>query len=149
MIIDKLSNSHLYSSLGERITKALAYLKQTDFSQKELGRYDLDGDNIFALVNEYNTKDESEGKLEAHKKYTDVQFVVKGSELMGYAPLQNQKVINEYNEQNDITFFEGERSFTKVDEGMFAIFFPTDLHMPGIKVQRSEYVKKVVIKVKV
>ena len=149
MIIDKLSNSHLYSSLGERINIALAYLKQTDFSKTESGRYDIDGDNIFALVNEYTTKDESDGKLEAHKKYIDVQFVAKGCELMGYAPINNQKVINEYNEQNDITFFEGERSFTKVYEEMFAIFFPTDLHMPGIKVQKSEYVKKVVIKVKV
>jgi YhcH/YjgK/YiaL family protein len=149
MIIDKLSNSHLYSSLGEKINKALAYLKQTDFSNMELGKYEIDGDNIFALVNEYNTKDESEGKLEAHKKYIDVQFVVNGSELMGYATFQNQKVINEYNEQSDIIFFEGERSFIKVDEGMFAIFYPTDLHMPGIKVQKSEYVKKVVIKVKV
>lgn len=149
MIIDKLSNSHLYSSLSERITKALAYLKQTDFSKLELGKYEIDGDNIFALVNEYNTKDQSDGKLEAHKKYIDVQFVAKGSELMGYVPLENQKVINEYNEQNDIAFFDGERSFIKVDEEMFAIFFPTDLHMPGIKVNNSEYVKKVVIKVKV
>ena len=149
MIIDKLSNSHLYSSLGERINIAFAYLKQIDFSKTESGRYDIDGDNIFALVNEYTTKDESDGKLEAHKKYIDVQFVAKGCELMGYAPLNNQKVMNEYNEQNDITFFDGERSFTKVDEEMFAIFFPTDLHMPGIKVQKSEYVKKVVIKVKV
>ena len=149
MIIDKLSNSHLYSSLGERINIALAYLKQTDFSKTESGRYDIDGDSIFALVNEYTTKDESDGKLEAHKKYIDVQFVAKGCELMGYAPINNQKVINEYNEQNDITFFEGERSFTKVYEEMFAIFFPTDLHMPGIKVQKSEYVKKVVKKVKV
>ena len=149
MIIDKLSNSNIYSSLGERISKAFAYLKQTDFSKTELGKHEIDGDNIFALVNEYNTKDESEGKLEAHKKYIDVQFVAKGSELMGYAPFENQKVINEYNEQNDITFFDGERSYTKVDEGMFAIFFPTDLHMPGIKVNNSEYVKKIVIKVKV
>jgi len=149
MIIDKLSNAHLYSSLGEPINKSFEYLKQTDFFKIDLGRYDIDGDNIYALVNEYNTKDESEGKLEAHKKYIDVQFVVKGSEMMGYATLQNQKVINEYNEQNDITFFDGERSFTKVDEGMFAIFFPTDLHMPGIKVDNPEYVKKVVIKVKV
>lgn len=149
MIIDKLSNTHLYSSLGERITKALAYLKQTDFSKLELGNYEIDGDNIFALVNEYNTKAESDGKLEAHKEYIDVQFVAKGSELMGYAPFENQKVINEYNEQNDIAFFDGEKSLIKVDEGMFAIFFPTDLHMPGIKVNNSEYVKKIVIKVKV
>lgn len=137
MIIDKLLNATLYSGLGERINKAFAYLKQTDFSKIELGKYEIEGDNIFALVNEYSTKDENEGKPEAHKKYIDVQFVAKGSELMGYAPLENQKIINEYNEQNDITFFEGKCSFTKVNEGMFAIFFPTDVHLPGIKVNES------------
>jgi YhcH/YjgK/YiaL family protein len=149
MIIDKLSNSNLYSGLGERINKAFDYLKQTDFSKMELGKYEIDGDNIFALVNEYNTKDQSEGKLEAHKKYIDVQFVAKGRELMGYAPFENQKVIDEYNEQNDITFFSGDKSFTQVNEGMFAIFFPTDVHLPGIKVDEPAYVKKVVVKVKV
>ena len=149
MIIDKLINAHLYSGLGERINKAFAYLKETDFTKMELGKYEIDGDNIFALVNEYNTKDESEGKLEAHKKHIDVQFVAKGSELMGYAPLKNQKVIDGYSEQNDITFFNGEKSFTQVDEGMFAIFFPTDIHLPGIKVNEKSYVKKVVIKVKI
>lgn len=149
MIIDKLSNSHLYSGLGERINKAFDYLKNNDFSQMELGKYEIDGEDIFALVNEYNTKDESEGKLEAHKKYIDVQFVAKGKELMGYAPLENQKVIDEYNEQYDIIFFSGEKSFVKVDEGMFAIFFPEDIHMPGIKVNEGSQVKKVVIKVKV
>ena len=149
MIIDKLSNSHLYSGLGEKINKSFAFLKQTDFSKMESGKHQIDGENIFALVNEYNTKDKSEGKLEAHKKYIDVQFVAKGSELMGYAPLGNQKVIDEYNEQNDITFFSGDKSFTQVGEGMFAIFFPTDVHMPGIKFDEKSYVKKVVIKVKV
>ena len=149
MIIDKLSNSHLYSGLGERINKAFVYLEETDFSKTELGRYDIDGDNIFALVNEYNTKDESEGKLETHKNYLDVQFVAKGKELMGYAPLANQKKIVPYDEQNDITFFEGDKSFTLVEEGMFAIFFPVDVHMPGIKLREPELVKKIVIKVKV
>lgn len=149
MIIDKLSNSQLYSGLGERINKAFVYLMETDFSKMELGKYEIDGDNIFAIVNEYQTKDAREGKLEAHKKYIDVQYVAKGSELMGYAPLENQKVIDEYNEQNDITFFSGKKSFAKVDEEMFAIFFPTDVHLPGIKLNKSAYVKKVVIKVKV
>ena len=149
MIIDKLSNAHIYSGLGERINKAFTYLKETDFSKMELGKYEIDGEKIFALVNEYNTKDESEGKLEAHKKYIDVQFVAKGSEQMGYAPLENQKVIDEYNEHNDIIFFSGKKSFTQVDEGMFAIFFPTDVHLPGIKVNEKSYVKKVVIKVTV
>jgi YhcH/YjgK/YiaL family protein len=149
MIIDKLSNANLYSSLGERISKAFAYLKQTDFTITELGKYEIDGDNIFALVNEYKTKDANEGKLETHRKYIDVQFVAQGSELMGYAPFNSQQITDYYNEQNDITFFAGEKSFVKIDEGMFAIFFPADLHMPGIKVEESTYVKKIVIKVKV
>ncbi|MDT3696208.1 MAG: YhcH/YjgK/YiaL family protein [Ignavibacterium sp.] len=149
MIIDKLSNSNLYSSLSERINKAFAYLEQTDFSKTQSGKYEIDGDNIFALISEYKTKDETEGKLEAHIKYIDVQFVVKGTELIGYAPFQNQKVINEYNEQNDIAFFEGEKSFLKVEEGMFAIFFPNDVHMPGIKFREKSFVKKVVVKVKI
>lgn len=68
MIIDKLANAHLYFGLGERINKALTYIKETDFSKMELGKYEIDGDNIFALVNEYKTKDQNEGKLEAHKK---------------------------------------------------------------------------------
>ena len=109
MIIDKLSNSQLYSGFGERINKAFTYLKQTDFSKMELGRYEIDGDNIFVLVNEYNTKDQSEGKLEAHKKYIDVQFVAKGSEIMGYATLENKIVIDEYNEQIDITLLSGKK----------------------------------------
>lgn len=148
MIIDKLSNSNLYKNLGNRINIALEYLKLKDFSKMELGKYEIDGENIFALVNEYNTKDQNEGKLEAHKKYIDVQFVAKGKELMGYAPLENQAVIDPYNEQIDITFFSGEKSFTLVEEGMFAIFFPTDVHLPGIKVDEPAYVKKVVVKVK-
>ncbi|MBE0551388.1 MAG: YhcH/YjgK/YiaL family protein [Ignavibacterium sp.] len=131
------------------MNKAFTYLKETDFSKMELGKYEIDGENIFALVNEYSTKDETEGKLEAHKKYIDVQFVARGSELMGYAPLGNQKVLDEYNEQNDITFFNGAKSFTQVNEEMFAIFFPTDVHLPGIKVNEKSFVKKVVIKVKV
>jgi YhcH/YjgK/YiaL family protein len=149
MIIDKLSNSHLYCGLGERINSAFEYLKNTDFSKIEPGKYEIDGDDIFAILAEYNTKDENEGKPEAHKKYIDVQFVAKGKELMCYAPLVNQKVIDEYNEQNDITFFCAEKSFTLVEEGMFAVFFPTDIHLPGIKVDEKSFVKKVVVKVKV
>lgn len=149
MIIDKLLNMHLYSNIGDRINKAFNYLKTTDFSKTEPGKYDIDGDSIFALVSEYKTKDESDGKLEAHKSYLDVQFVAEGKELMGYVPLKNQKVLIPFNEQNDITFYEGSKSFTLVEKGMFAIFFPTDIHMPGIKCDNSEYVKKVVVKVKI
>jgi YhcH/YjgK/YiaL family protein len=149
MIIDKLSNSHLYSKHGTKLLQAFDYLEKNDFSKIQPGKYEIEGDNIFAIVNEYQTKNESEGKPESHKKYIDVQYVFKGSELMGYAQTGDQEIIEIYNEKNDITFYCGECSFIKLDAGMFAIFFPGEVHLPGIKIGEKSLVKKVVVKIKV
>jgi len=148
MIIDKIEKAHLYKNIGERISKSFDYIKQTDLKNLATGKYEIDGENIFALVSEYKTKPESEGKLEAHKKYIDVQYVIIGEELMGYSPLVNQQILDPYKEENDIVFFAGDKSFTKVSEGMFAIFFPEDVHMPGISTGKISDVKKLVIKVR-
>lgn len=149
MIIDKIENAHLYKDLGERISKSFDYIKTTDLQNLPVGKYPIDGENIFALVSEYKTKPEFEGKLEAHKKYIDVQYVIEGEELMGYAPLGEQIVLDPYKEENDIIFFKGDKSFTKVSAGMFAVFFPEDVHMPGIVSGKSSSVKKLVIKVRI
>jgi len=148
MIIDKIENSQLYQGLGERIEKVFEYILNTDLKNIQPGKYEIDGENIFALISEYKTKPEAEGKLEAHRKYIDVQYVISGEELMGYAPLGTQQILEPYKEENDIVFFTGDKSFTKVSEGMFAIFFPEDVHMPGIMTKESSPVKKLVIKVR-
>lgn len=149
MIIDHIENRNLYSDINPDIKKSLDYLYSTDFSEVENGKYEIDGDNIFVIVNEYKTKDLSQGKPESHKKYIDVQYVYLGKEFIGYAPLSNQKIVEPYNEGNDITFYDCEQSLCLIEKQMFAIFFPTDIHMPGIRVTNPEVVKKVVIKVKV
>jgi YhcH/YjgK/YiaL family protein len=149
MIIDKIENSHLYERISERIKQAFEYIHNTDLKIIKPGKYEIDGENIFALISEYKTKSESEGKLEAHRKYLDVQYVIEGEELMGYAPLGTQEILEPYKEENDILFFKGEKSFTKVSSGMFAIFFPEDVHMPGISAGKVSDVKKLVIKVRV
>jgi YhcH/YjgK/YiaL family protein len=149
MIVDKIENSGLYKNLSERIKRSFDYIKLTDLKKLQPGRYDIEGDNIFALISDYQTKLESEGKLEAHKKYIDVQYVIEGEELMGYAPLGNQQTLEAYKEENDIIFYKGEKVFIKVTEGMFAIFAPEDVHMPGIQSEKKSLVKKLVIKVKV
>ncbi len=149
MIVDKLSSSIIYSVLNERIAKAFQYLKGIEFNDLPPGKYEIDGVNIFAIVSEYQTKDQNEGKPESHKKYIDVQYVAKGSELIGYAPLGDQKIVSEYSEENDIVFYKCETSLLGVDEGMSAIFFPDYIHLPGIKVGDKSLVKKVVFKVRV
>jgi YhcH/YjgK/YiaL family protein len=148
MIIDKIENAHLYKNISERINKSFEYIRTTDLKNLPPSKYPIDGENIFALVSEYQTKPVSEGKLEAHRKYIDVQFVISGEELMGYVPLGNQQILESYKEENDIVFYTGDKSFTKVSEGMFVIFFPEDVHMPGISTGKISDVKKLVIKVR-
>lgn len=148
MIIDHIENAALYAGLGERITRALDYLKKTDFSSLAPGRYDIDGDDIFAMVNEYETRPLSSAELEAHKMYIDIQYVHSGAEKIGYAPLDDQEPSDDFNIDQDCGFYRGEPSLIHFKEKMFAVFYPTDLHMPGIGEDKTP-VKKVVIKVKV
>ena len=147
MIIDRIENYKNYENLGIKISLALNHIKTTDFDNKEPGRYDIDGDDIYVMVNDYNTKHISECRLEGHRKYIDIQYVVKGSELMGYLPLSDQAVTAEYDDEKDVVFFEGSPLFVKLDKGMFVIFFPEDLHMPGIG--NGEPVRKIVIKARI
>jgi YhcH/YjgK/YiaL family protein len=74
--------------------------------------------------------------------------LVNGEEFIGYAPFKGQKVLLGYDEIKDMGLFEGEKSFIKIDNSMFAIIFPEELHMPGIKTVNSKAVKKVVVKIK-
>ena len=87
MILDNFKNIKMYSGLGKRFSKAIDFLLEYDFSNFSSGKIKIDDDNIFAILNEYQTKDSFDCKLEAHRKYIDIQHIVSGEELIGYAPL--------------------------------------------------------------
>jgi len=148
MIIDKIKNHKLYASLSPIISIAFDYINNTDLSSLESGKYEIENENIFALVQEYNTKNREDCKLEGHFKFIDLQYIISGTEFMGVSALNNQIQISK-SEERDIAFYEGDPTFFRLDKGMFAIFFPDDLHMPGIKVSQSSNVKKVVVKIRI
>ena len=147
MIIDKLENSHLYHGLGERFERAFDYLRSTDFSKVEPGKYELDGANLKVAVQEYETRDEADCKVEAHKRYADIQYIFSGEEKMGIDSLGDQESLAGYNEEKDVWHFAGYDYIVKVGEGMFTVFFPQDIHMPCLRSTGKTMVKKVVVKV--
>ncbi|MBA3065338.1 YhcH/YjgK/YiaL family protein [bacterium] len=148
MIIDKIENSKLYVNLGAKIAKSFAYINETDLSRIAVGKYEIDNGNIFAIVQKYDTRDQSECKLEGHWKHMDIQYIISGVELIGVATLINQIPVYR-NEEEDYALFEGDSTLLRVETGMFAIFFPDDLHMPGVKLNQISPVKKVVVKVRI
>jgi YhcH/YjgK/YiaL family protein len=148
MILDTLANAHLYAGLGARFEKAFDYLRNTDFGKLEKGKYEIEGKEIFAIVNEYETVDPSTEQMESHKQYIDVQYIVSGAELIGHDFLLNKQPSKAYDTDADYMLFaETPAFFTRLDQGHFAIFFPTDLHMPNLKINEPAWVKKVVIKI--
>ena len=146
MIIDQLQNAEQYYGLGTGIEAALRYLQQTDFKNVAPERYDIDGDRVYAMVQEYDAKPKAEGFWEAHRKYLDVQYVAAGVEHMGYAAAATLQG-GPYEEDKDFIKLEGDGEFFLLREGYFCILAPQDAHMPGMAVGQSAPVKKVVVKV--
>ncbi|SKA20564.1 YhcH/YjgK/YiaL family protein [Sediminibacterium ginsengisoli] len=149
MIIDDIAYASRYYTLGSRIRQALVFLQETDFAAIPTGKHEVDGENIIAIVDEYDTKDAASEQLESHKTYIDIQYLLAGEELIGHLLLQDQLPSVPYNAETDeMIFAERPAFFSKLQPFMFAILYPTDLHMPGIISGTPTRVKKVVMKVK-
>jgi len=151
MIVDKIGNAVAYADLSKRLAKALEVLKKEDFSKKADGRYDIDGSNLYYLVQRYQTKPMEQCKLEAHENYIDIQFAADGEEILAYTPIDNLEVTTPYNKEKDIVFYKTPAKITSVNltAGMFCVLYPQDAHMPKCQLSGPSNVLKVVVKVKI
>jgi len=149
MIFDSIENAEMYYGLNGRIKTAFEFIKKTNFETLNEERVEIDGDNIFAMIQKYKTRNSEDAKWEAHRKYIDIQFMVTGAENMGFVLQDYLEIIEEYNPEKDVEFLEGLGDYVQVNENEFVIFFPDDAHMPGLKIKENEMVHKVVVKVRI
>ena len=151
MIFDSLEFADVYK-LGTNFEKAFEFLQGLTADTAN-GRYDVDGERIFAMVTSYDTKPIDAAELEVHRRYIDVQMTLIGEETIGHCNLSNELVVTkEYDEEADITFFRQPSmalNYVCMAPGLFAIFFPHDVHLPGIVVNGLCTVKKAVVKIAV
>lgn len=146
MIIDRIGNAHLYSNLGPRFALAFDWLRQTDLAAQPLGKYELDGKNVFVAVQEYTTKAAGQGKWEAHRRYIDVQYIVHGTEQICWAQLGRMQQ-GAYDDAKDFLALSGTGDFVTLHGGDFMILFPDDAHMPNMAIGEPSTVKKAVVKI--
>lgn len=145
MIIDTIENISRYVNLNKYIRSAIEFLSNSNEYSAE-GRYEIDGDNVYANITKVSTVANSE-YFEAHKKYLDLQVVIKGSEILKYPSISQCTQIMDYDENSDCYFFEGTGSEIHIKEGMFYLLYPTDAHASGIR-YNDDHLKKIVIKIK-
>ena len=151
MIVDSIERWKAGKAiLPPAVDRALKLASALDLATMEPGRYELEGDKIFVLVMDAQSGPKAEKRPEAHAKYLDVQYVVKGAEKMGYSPYPDQvKVTEEDLEGRDIIFYDSAAHETDVlvNEGMFAVFFPYEVHRPCVAVDAPAKARKAVIKI--
>ncbi len=150
MVIDTLAHSGQYHSLGLRFAAGLEWLRTFQSATPD-GRYDIRGDDVFALVQSYDTVPAEEKKYESHRLYADIQYVATGTEVIHYAPTGGLQPVTAYDGQKDFLLYADPAAGTPLHlpPGTFAIFHPHDGHKPGCTNGASCRMKKVVIKVRV
>lgn len=149
MIIDSLKNSVQYREVHKGFAGAFDFLEKAIEQELPVGRYEIDGDRVFAFIQEYTSKTES--SYEAHKNYIDIQFIVAGTEVIYAADISSMTVRDEYSTEKDIMFLEDYEKASKavLTAGEYGIFFPHDAHKPGLCFDgKPDNVKKIVVKVR-
>ncbi len=148
MIIDILSNADRYCSLHSGLTAGLDYLRTGDWRVLPLGKHALDGDRLLIIIEHPQGKGRDAVRLEAHRRYIDIQLCTEGQEVIGWRPLSACGNVTEpYQESRDIMFFaDVPETWLELDGEKFLVFFPEDAHAPlaGIGL-----LQKVVMKVAV
>jgi len=138
------------AALSPVLQAGLLYLKNTDLSKLPLGRHDIDGDNIFVSVSEYELESKENRRPEAHQKYIDIQYVALGEEMIGYSLLSSKyEITKDELTERDVIFYKAVEHEAELvlKPGVYAIFFPTDVHRPGCKSSDKIQVKKIVVKI--
>ena len=138
-----------------RFHKALEFLQNEDldaiFKQVKPGKnieVDLNGRDVFAIFQTYETKPLEEAKMEGHKRYIDVQYIHKGTEQILVTPTDRMVKNAEYSEETDVYFPQvADYSSIRLSSGLACILYPEDLHAPCISVDAPSIIQKIVIKV--
>ena len=149
MLIDHLSNASKYYGISSYVATALQWLEkhQQEFAKMENGQYDIDGTDVYAIVNSYDTKPLGDCGWEAHIKYCDIHYSVAGSERIGYQHRSHMLELQPYNPDKDYALYTGSGDWLTVREGSFCLLLPEDIHAPGATAgEHSTHLKKVVIK---
>lgn len=148
MIYDNLKNAACYVHAHPGFEKAFAFVEAFLENPFPVGKYEIDGDDCYASVQEYETK--TGGMMEAHNKYIDLQFIVSGEEKIFVAGRSELSVMTPYIGETDVEFLgDSDRDVPLIlRAGDFAIFFPHDAHKPGQAPSVPKLVSKIVVKIK-
>ena len=150
MIVDILKYAEQYYCLNKKMEAAFQFIRDYLKSPFKEGKYMIDGDQVYAIVQSYSTAEEQDKAWEAHRKYIDLQYIAKGKETIYWRPVTEVETMKEYDEEKDFQLLKGGKGNpVEMSEGYFSLLYPHDAHKPGCILEQAQNVVKIVIKIAV
>ena len=138
-----------YKKVHPRFDVAFEGLKKLIADNAEVGKYEIDGSDVYAMVQEYETKPFSEKKFEIHKEYIDIQYIISGKEAMGFESLDMLTPIDDYKPDAQLFYMNDSYDKINLSAGEYVVFFPNEPHAPGAAVgDLPSKVRKIVVKIR-
>lgn len=151
MIVGLLSDlAKQKSTLPAAVVRALEAVQKVDIAKLEAGRYEIEGDKLFYLVQDLELRTMEESRAEAHMKYADIQIPVSTAECYGFSlPQPGLPVTDDQLEAKDLAFYAtpDNECFIDAVPGTYIVFLPKELHRPGLAIGEKATIRKVVVKV--
>ena len=136
---------------SSKLQRGFDFLQNADFANLAEGKVEIDGENIFAIISQYQPEPKIARNPESHRKYIDIQYIISGEEIIGYANFSKKfEIAEDYLVDKDLLFYKSisnEMDLT-LSAGMYAVFFPWDIHRPSCTSTPGVLVRKIVVKIK-
>jgi biofilm protein TabA len=150
MIVTDLEHIYQQADLSIALRKAVEFLRLHNIRNLPDGMVEIDGRRLYASVQRYETMQTGSPKFEYHRKYIDVQYIVSGEEIIGWAPIERMTVTEAYDRDKDICFgtvAAGKWTPVFLQAGQLAVLYPEDGHAPRLAAGVPSPVMKIVVKV--
>jgi len=151
MVFASLDTIDRYFSLNPFIEKAIDFFRKGKGDSLAAGMHEpAELFPVKVSVSEGLTRNSSEGFLEYHRKYVDLQIVVSGMEQIGVAPLSECSCNKPFDSEKDFGVADGGEDCVTLSPGRFVLLFPEDAHNPSCSVNEvRQMVRKLVFKIPV
>jgi len=122
----------------------------TSLNVGEVKKVEIRGKQLFAVHQCYMSKPRNEARLEAHRRYIDIQYVLSGKEIMMFDCTAGLKPTEAYSAEKDVEFLAPANPVDiPLTKGTVAVLFPEDAHAPGIQANGAEKIFKCVLKLEI
>lgn len=132
MVIDRLENAERYCALHPLFVRAFEMLRGAELHGLSPGRHEIDGDRLYVVIARSEGQTQEKAALEAHRQYIDIQFVIEGSDAIGWKPVRECSAVTlPYDSAKDVELY-GDKPlcWSPLAGRTFAVYFPGDAHAP-------------------